>query len=232
MIGPYVLPAVDIDISLCLTNLVPAAPTRGAGRPQGTFVMERLLDAMAGQLGIGRDEIRRRNLISAAQMPFEVPIKQRDGSLMRYDSGDYPECQRRALALIDWDGFAARRAAALDQIAAFKAAANLGLFLQGAGSSVEIAKALNVKSTTIYTARARGGPARGGLARASSPVRRSKASAIYGTSQIQSDAWRSKSPSWSWTASMIGGWWASSPQMKPPGTMSGRTVSIVSNTSR
>jgi carbon-monoxide dehydrogenase large subunit len=115
MIGPYVLPAVDIDISLCLTNLVPAAPTRGAGRPQGTFVMERLLDAMADQLGIGRAEIRRRNLISAAQMPFEVPIKQRDGSLMRYDSGDYPECQRRALALIDWDGFAARRAAALAQ---------------------------------------------------------------------------------------------------------------------
>ena len=63
MIGPYVLPACHVTASLCLTNFTPAAPTRGAGRPQGTFVMERLLDRMAAKLGITRDEIRRRNLI-------------------------------------------------------------------------------------------------------------------------------------------------------------------------
>jgi carbon-monoxide dehydrogenase large subunit len=111
-IGPYILPAYRIGIDLCLTNKTPAAPTRGAGRPQGVFVMERLMDKMAGELGITRDEIRRRNLIPAASMPYTIPVKQRDGSLMTYDSGDYPECQRRALAAAGWDDFSARQEAA------------------------------------------------------------------------------------------------------------------------
>ena len=112
-IGPYVLPAYRIVIDLCLTNKTPAAPTRGAGRPQGVFVMERLMDRMARKLKIGRDEIRRRNFIPAANMPFTIPVKQRDGSLMTYDSGDYPECQSRALKAADWDMFPERQAAAL-----------------------------------------------------------------------------------------------------------------------
>ncbi|HXJ01917.1 MAG TPA: xanthine dehydrogenase family protein molybdopterin-binding subunit [Micropepsaceae bacterium] len=109
MIGPYVLPACDLTISLCLTNFTPAAPTRGAGRPQGTFVMERLLDAMAEKVGIPRDEIRRRNLIPPECMPYATPVKQRDGSLMTYDSGDYPESQRRALEASGWQDFPTRQ---------------------------------------------------------------------------------------------------------------------------
>lgn len=111
-IGPYILPACRIGIDICLTNKTPAAPTRGAGRPQGVFVMERLLDRMARQLGIGRDEIRRRNLIPADQMPFTIPVKQRDGSMMTYDSGDYPEILRRALAAAGFADFPARQSAA------------------------------------------------------------------------------------------------------------------------
>jgi carbon-monoxide dehydrogenase large subunit len=111
-IGPYILPAYRIGIDLCLTNKTPAAPTRGAGRPQGVFVMERLLDRMARQLDVSRDEIRRRNLIPAASMPYTIPVKQRDGSLMTYDSGDYPECQRRALEAAGWADFPARQTAA------------------------------------------------------------------------------------------------------------------------
>ena len=113
LIGPYVLPAYDIDILLCLTNLVPACPTRGAGRPQGTFVMERLLDRAADELGLARDEIRRRNLIPAEKMPYPTPVAMRDGSTMTYDSGNYPECQRRVLAAAGWSDFPARREAAL-----------------------------------------------------------------------------------------------------------------------
>ena len=115
VIGPYVLPAYHIDVLLCLTNIVPSTSTRGAGRPQGTFVMERLLDRIARQAGIARDEIRRRNMIQAHQMPYETPVKQRDGSAMTYDSGDYPESQRKALAAIGWDDFEARRKAARAQ---------------------------------------------------------------------------------------------------------------------
>jgi aerobic carbon-monoxide dehydrogenase large subunit len=112
-IGPYVLPAYRLEISLCLTNFVPATSTRGAGRTQGMFVMERLLDRVADALGLARDEVRRRNLISPRQMPYVTPVKTRDGLAMTYDSGDYPECQRRALAAAGWSDFPARRAAAL-----------------------------------------------------------------------------------------------------------------------
>jgi aerobic carbon-monoxide dehydrogenase large subunit len=111
-IGPYILPACRIGINICLTNKTPAAPTRGAGRPQGVFVMERLLDRMARQLGIGRDEIRRRNLIPAEKMPFTIPVKQRDGSMMTYDSGNYPEILRRALAASGFADFPVRQSAA------------------------------------------------------------------------------------------------------------------------
>ena len=109
MIGPYVLPALDLTVSLCLTNLTPAAPTRGAGRPQGTFVMERLLDAIAEELGLTRDEIRRRNLIPADRMPYRTDVVQRDGTTMIYDSGDYPESQHRALQVSGWSDFPVRQ---------------------------------------------------------------------------------------------------------------------------
>ena len=109
LVGPYVLPAYRINVSLCLTNKVPATSTRGAGRPQGTFIMEQLLDRIAAQLGIGRDEIRRRNLIRPSQMPYVTPVVTRDGLPMTYDSGDYPECQRRALDAAGWLGFPERQ---------------------------------------------------------------------------------------------------------------------------
>jgi carbon-monoxide dehydrogenase large subunit len=109
LIGPYVLPAYELEIALCLTNMVPAAPTRGAGRPQGTFVMERLLDRIAIELDVARDEIRRRNFIAPEQMPYAIPLTQRDGSKMAYDSGDYPECQRRVLEAAGWKDFPARQ---------------------------------------------------------------------------------------------------------------------------
>jgi aerobic carbon-monoxide dehydrogenase large subunit len=75
-------------------------------------VMERLLDRTARQLGIGRDEIRRRNLIPAEKMPYTIPVKQRDGSLMTYDSGNYPEILRRALAAAGFADFPTRQSAA------------------------------------------------------------------------------------------------------------------------
>jgi carbon-monoxide dehydrogenase large subunit len=115
LIGPYVLPAYDLEILMCLTNMVPSCPTRGAGRPQGTFVMERLLDHAADELSLTRDEIRRRNLIPSEQMPYAIPVVMRDGSTMTYDSGDYPECQRRVLEAAGWSSFPARREAARRQ---------------------------------------------------------------------------------------------------------------------
>lgn len=114
-IGPYVLPAVDITFAVCLTNFSPATSSRGAGRPQGTYAMERLLDRVAEHLSLSRDEVRRRNLIRADQMPYVTPVVTRDGLPMTYDSGDYLESQRRALAAAGWSDFPARQAAARKQ---------------------------------------------------------------------------------------------------------------------
>lgn len=111
-LGPYVLPAVNIDFAVCLTNFAPATSSRGAGRPQGTYAMERLLDRIAEKLSISREEVRRRNLIGPEQMPYVTEVVTRDGLPMTYDSGDYPELQRRALAAAGWSDFPARQEAA------------------------------------------------------------------------------------------------------------------------
>ena len=160
LMGPYVLPAFEMEISLCLTNIVPATPTRGAGRPQGTFVMERLLDRIAERIGVGRDEVRRRNLIAPEKMPYTVPILQRDGSAMTYDSGDYPECQRRALEAAGWDDFPARQAQALQQgrcigigMANYVEATGRGPFESG---SVRIGPSGTIVATTGATAQGQG----------------------------------------------------------------------------
>ena len=111
--GPYRIPSYSLRVVAVETNKVPTMPVRGAGYPQGTFAIERLLDAAAAHIGLDRAEIRRRNLIPAAAMPYTTPMKTRAGTPVRYDSGDFPKCQAMVLEAIDYDGFAARKAAAL-----------------------------------------------------------------------------------------------------------------------
>ncbi|MFN3889216.1 MAG: xanthine dehydrogenase family protein molybdopterin-binding subunit [Beijerinckiaceae bacterium] len=108
----YVVPALKLDIKLALTNKTPVTPIRGAGQPQAVFVMERLLDRVARELGIERAELRRRNLVPAEKMPYATPMKTRGGMQVVLDSGDYPRCQADALAAAGWDDFPARQAAA------------------------------------------------------------------------------------------------------------------------
>lgn len=108
----YEIPAYDMNVKLVLTNTVPVTPVRGAGQPQGVFVMERLLDLIAADLGLDRAEVRRRNLIAADKMPYAKPFVTRGGIQVVLDSGDYPQCQADALAAADWDGFSARQDAA------------------------------------------------------------------------------------------------------------------------
>ena len=111
--GPYKVPNYRLEVTAVETNKVPTMPVRGAGYPQGTFAMERLLDFAATRLGLDRAEIRRRNLIPADAMPYTTPMKTRAGTPVKYDSGDFPRCQAMALAAIGHDGFAARKAKAL-----------------------------------------------------------------------------------------------------------------------
>jgi aerobic carbon-monoxide dehydrogenase large subunit len=111
--GPYVIPSFHLDVAVAFTNKVPTSPVRGAGRPQAAVVMERLMDRVAHELKLDRAEVRRRNFIKPAQMPYRVGIIFRDGRPVTYDSGDYPTCQQKALDAADYTGFAIRQAQAL-----------------------------------------------------------------------------------------------------------------------
>jgi len=110
--GPYVIPSYKLELDAVYTNMISTTPVRGAGRPQGVFVMERMMDRLAQALGLDPAEVRRRNFITAQQMPYKVGIISRDGRPVTYDSGDYPAAQAGALAAADYDGFPARQAAA------------------------------------------------------------------------------------------------------------------------
>ncbi|MGH8695606.1 MAG: xanthine dehydrogenase family protein molybdopterin-binding subunit [Burkholderiales bacterium] len=102
----YRIPAASIRGRAVLSNTSPTTPYRAAGRPEVMFIVERLIDLAARRHGFDRVQLRRRNLVSASAMPYRNPFG------LVYDSGDYAAAQDRVLALADWAGFEARRAAA------------------------------------------------------------------------------------------------------------------------
>ena len=110
--GPYMLPALAIEVIVAATNKTPVSSVRGAGYPQAAFAMERVMDRLARELRLDRAEVRRRNLIPAEKMPYTKPLKARSGAAMCYDSGDYPACQAQALQAAGWQDFPQRQAAA------------------------------------------------------------------------------------------------------------------------
>lgn len=109
MLGPYRVPALTADISSVLTNKVPSAPCRGAGRPEGVFVINRVMDRIGKELGLDPMEVRRRNLIRPDEMPFSPGILYRDGTPMVLDSGDYPAALERCLKAIGYHSFRAHQ---------------------------------------------------------------------------------------------------------------------------
>jgi len=96
--GPYRVPNYRVRFRDVLTNATPTSPYRGAGRPHACFVMERTLDAIARDLDLTRDEVRRRNLIQPDEFPYEVGVGWQDGNRAVYDSGNFPGLLEKALA--------------------------------------------------------------------------------------------------------------------------------------
>ena len=129
--GPYRVPAYNLDVTVAYTNKVPTTPVRGAGRPQAVFAMERLLDRAARELRMDPADIRRRNLIQPAQMPYAVGLIFRDGKPVVYDSGDYPECLKRVLDLAGYGNFRHRQREAREQ--GRHIGLGLGCYVEGTG---------------------------------------------------------------------------------------------------
>ena len=99
----YLTPAIEVSTKAVFTNTTLVSAYRGAGRPEGNYFMERLIDVAADEMKIDRLEMRRRNLIQPDQMPYEAP----SGSV--YDSGDFPAVMERAAEAADWNGFRKRK---------------------------------------------------------------------------------------------------------------------------
>jgi aerobic carbon-monoxide dehydrogenase large subunit len=104
--GVYKTPAIHVTVLGVFTNTTATAPYRGAGRPEACYVIEGIIDRAARELDIDRIELRRRNLIPPAAMPFKT------GLVYTYDSGEFEACMDEALAAADYAGFEKRRAEA------------------------------------------------------------------------------------------------------------------------
>jgi carbon-monoxide dehydrogenase large subunit len=105
LLGPYVIPAYDSTFTAVFTNLPIVTPYRGAGRQHGVFVIERLLDLAAHELGIDPAEIRRRNLIPPVAFPYKNEIIYQDFKPLEYDSGNYEPVLDKALTAIGYHDF-------------------------------------------------------------------------------------------------------------------------------
>jgi len=103
--GPYVIPQIYAEVKAIFTHTVPVDAVRGAGRPEATYLLERLVDKAARELGMDRVEIRRKNLIQPDQFPYQTPVA------LQYDIGDYPATLDLALQAIDHPRLAERKAA-------------------------------------------------------------------------------------------------------------------------
>lgn len=109
-VGPYRIPHLDLHMRGVLTHTTPTGAYRGAGRPQGTAVIERAVDALARELALDPVEVRRRNLIPAEAQPHDTGLDTVGRGRVIYDTGDYRRCMDAALEALDHAG--ARRAQA------------------------------------------------------------------------------------------------------------------------
>jgi carbon-monoxide dehydrogenase large subunit len=134
LIGPWVqtsiyhVPVIDFHMRAVLTNTASTGAYRGAGRPEAIFIMERLMDEAARQVGIDRIELRRRNFVQPAQMPYKNPMGQ------VYDVGEFEKIMEEGLDLADWSGFEKR--AAQSKAAGKLRGLGISTFLEWTGGNV------------------------------------------------------------------------------------------------
>ncbi|HUG36297.1 MAG TPA: molybdopterin cofactor-binding domain-containing protein, partial [Candidatus Limnocylindrales bacterium] len=102
LLGPHRVPSLAVECRGVVTNKTPNAPYRGAGRPETVFAMDRIVDRLARELRMDPAELRRKNYLSAADLPYELGIPYRDGNRLIYDSGDFRANLDAALEAVDY----------------------------------------------------------------------------------------------------------------------------------
>ena len=160
LLGPYKPAVYRVRFESLYTNTVMVTPYRGAGRPQGCYVMERTMDAIAAQLGMDRADVRAANFIQPDEFPFDQGLIFQDGRELEYDSGDYPASLQKIKDLIAWDEFPAFKA----EMAAEGRQVGIGLacYVEGTGvgpyegAHVHIETSGKVKVATGLTTQGQG----------------------------------------------------------------------------
>src|SRR6202035_3121030 len=130
--GPYKIELLAASGRIVVTNKVPNAPYRGAGRPEAAFAVERTIDLIARALGLEPAEVRRRNMIRSDEMPYRVGIPYRDGEPIVYDSGDYPGALQKALDAIG-GGAGVRRRQSEARSEGRHLGLGIGCYIEGTG---------------------------------------------------------------------------------------------------
>jgi len=123
----YNFQAIYVNVLGVFTHTVPVDAYRGAGRPESNYLVERLIDAAAAEVGIDRIELRRRNMVAPSAMPYLTAMKQ------TYDSGDFQRVLDAALEKIDWAGFEGRRASSARR--GMKRGIGMSYYLEATGGS-------------------------------------------------------------------------------------------------
>jgi carbon-monoxide dehydrogenase large subunit len=143
--GVYRIPAVHVRIRGVTTNTVPVDAYRGAGRPEGIYLLERIIDLAARERGLPPDELRRRNFIAPADLPYRTPA----GSV--YDSGDFEAVMRDAMQRAQWDDFPQRRADAKRR--GMLAGLGLAMYIErcGGGGSDTVSVAVDASGDVTVT---------------------------------------------------------------------------------
>ncbi len=101
--GQYATPAIHVGVKAVLTHTTPVDAVRGAGRPEATFAVERIVEKAAREMGIDPAELRRRNFVATDAFPYQTPVA------LLYDSGNYEPALDKALDMADYSGFAGRK---------------------------------------------------------------------------------------------------------------------------
>ncbi|GAB3623259.1 xanthine dehydrogenase family protein molybdopterin-binding subunit [Mariniluteicoccus endophyticus] len=131
LVGPYKLKNYRVEYFSLYTNTVIVTPYRGAGRPQGVFIMERTMDAIADHLGLPRDVVRERNFIMPEEMPYDIGLMFQDGRPTVYDSGDFPASLEKLRQLVGWDDFEEYRRQA--EAEGRRVGLGIGCYVEGTG---------------------------------------------------------------------------------------------------
>jgi carbon-monoxide dehydrogenase large subunit len=143
--GVYRIGSIFLNIKGTLTNTVPVDAYRGAGRPEAIYLLERVIDVAARELGLAPDELRRRNFIKPSEMPYQTPVES------RYDSGDFSALMARAMQRADWSTFENRKRESLSK--GKLRGIGLGMYIErcGGGPGDTVRLSVSSEGVTLYS---------------------------------------------------------------------------------